>query len=153
MVLKGSKVVDVNQTAANGAGVREREPLSVRNAALYALVGVFTLCSLVWALSVVAHDRNRALMIVAVPIGLVLLALVTANRPLVLAAFSICMLVGLLGIFSIGLPILVTGICLMAWYSFRTSPASGKSFTWNDLLYANLIVLPFVIYFMIWVVR
>lgn len=121
-------------------------PLSARNAALVGAVGLFGMVTMMYGFAMVESANHRGIFFLATPITLVILSLVTNYRPLILATIAICLMVGIVGMFSIGIPIFVMGICLLAWWCFKSDLHTRKPFGWNDLLIANLIVFPVLIY-------
>ncbi len=86
----------------------------------------------------------RPLVLITVPVALVIGSLITRNPHMVYATSALCVVLGLITIFSIGMPVIVMGICLLGWYGVRSVRISPGGNRWDAVLAFNIWLFAFL---------
>ncbi len=109
------------------------EGTPVTEAAALAGVAVF---SLVAGRFLAAGEISmEAKLIVGLPIAVSALAIFTHEREVVWIALGLCLSTGVIGFFSVGMPVFLVGICLFLWW-LRSSRRLGRPVvTGSDLVW------------------
>jgi hypothetical protein len=96
-------------------------------------------------LSFLDEDSSlRPLAVLMVPVTLVIGSIITRNPHLVYATSALCVVLGVITIFSIGMPIIVMGICLLGWYGVRSLRVSPGGNRWEGVLAFNIWLFAFL---------
>lgn len=105
--------------------------------------------ALILLLGAIEGGSGTAWLYSGVPIAASVIAVATRARQIVWTAIGVCLAVGIISIFSIGLYVLQIGICLYTWWLLSSRRVGRQGFTLNDLfrLTAGLdvVILPWFV--------
>jgi uncharacterized membrane protein len=113
---------------------RGQRPPGILEMVLIATTLLFVTVGFVYLTFLPDDSLWRPLVLIMAPVWLVIGSIITRNPHLVYATSAFCFMFGLITIFSIGIPIIVMGICLLGWYGVRSMRISPGGNRWEGVL-------------------